>query len=306
LQSLLADSLVGHKRPSCCHPNRDLLESKGDGSLASTKSKTDARTLELLLTFSAGMHRSWKRSDILRSYSLVFDFQNLYQEIDDRLLRSHSPFTVAQINQLASKIGQFRPNELLVATAHCGHFIAFMNACAQHGIPLTMCYKAASKSYLNAAARNRLRLVDLSSQKSVHSLFRSLDSERARGYYVAIMIDGPFSSRRRFRFLGYEVSASSLAELYARKSGSALLPLISRASDTLELSFSELGIIEKLGNNLTQQMLDWLQTAIFQNPSQYQWLSNSILMSNEIARDTALSFLPEALAWRERIISSCT
>jgi len=125
-----------------------------------------------------------------------------------------------------------------------------------------------------------------------------LDQQRANGRYIAIMMDGQFASRRRFSFLGYDVAASSLAPTYAQYARSALLPLVSSVSRDLQLSYTEAPIIENPGANTAQQLLDFLQSVILRQHVQYQWLSNSILMSDQNARDNAMSFLPEALAWR--------
>ena len=264
-----------------------------------SSSKGAARLLETLLVFSAGLCRTWGRSSILNVYPSLFEFQKIYRRIDERLLRSREAFPIENIERLATLLGQFSPLELIIVTAHHGHFIAFMNACARYGVPLTVCYKAASQSYLDAAGRNRLRLIDLNGWPNVLSLFQVLDFERRNGRYVVIMMDGPFASRRRYSFLGYRVAASSLAPLYAQKARSALLPLVSMASADFKLGFTLAPIIEKVGTKTAQLLLDFLQSIILEQPFQYQWLSNSILMSDKHARDNAIGFIPEALAWRD-------
>jgi lauroyl/myristoyl acyltransferase len=262
-------------------------------------SKIAARLLEVLLVFSAGLCRTWERSAIVGAYPLLAEFQKIYRRIDRQLLHSRETFPILNIERLLALLGQYTPRELVIATAHHGHFIAFMNACSHYGIPVAVCYKAASLSYIDAAKRNGLKLIDLNRQRNPLSLFHILDRERAKGRYVAIMMDGPFGSRRRYDFLGYRVAASSLAAVYARKSHSALLPLISSASADLELSFAEGPIIETIGVGTAQQLLDFLQSIILRQPLQHRWLSTSILMSDQTARENAIRFFPEALAWRE-------
>jgi lauroyl/myristoyl acyltransferase len=261
--------------------------------------KIAARLLEALLVFSAGLCRTWKRSTILKMYPSLLEFQKIYRCIDEQLLHSRDRFPVANIERLTALLGHFSPRELIIATAHHSHFIAFVNACARHGIPLAVCYKAATRSYLDAAKRNRLKLIHLNGQQNVLSLFHVLDRERANGRYVAIMMDGPFASRSRYDFLGYRVAASSLAPLYAKKTRSALLPLVCSATANLEFSFTGAPIIENAGAETAQQLLDFLQSIILLESSQYQWLSNSVLMSDESARHNAIGYFPEALAWRE-------
>jgi hypothetical protein len=268
--------------------------------LAKNNSGTAARTLELLLVFSAGLSRFWNRTRILESYPSVLRFQKVFQQIDHQLLRSQEPIVISNFERLASTIYRFKPCDLVIATAHHGHFIAFINSCSRQGIPLSVCYRAASQSYLDAAAKNQLRLVNLGAQNSVLSLFDILDSERARGYYVVIMMDGAFQSRRYFDFLRYQVKGSSLASLYAQKTCSALLPLISHASDNLQIGFSDASVIEMADNTTAQKLLNFLQATILHQPFQYRWLSSSILMSDEIARTNAVGFLFDVLRWRDR------
>ena len=118
-------------------------------------SKIAARLLEVLLVFSAGLCRTWARSVIVEAYPRLLEFQKIYRRIDDQLLRSRELFTITNVEGLAALLGQFSSSELIIATAHHGHFIAFLNACARLGIPLAACYKAASRSYLDTAKRNR-------------------------------------------------------------------------------------------------------------------------------------------------------
>jgi lauroyl/myristoyl acyltransferase len=261
--------------------------------------KASSHLLEVLLVFSAGLCRTWDRPRVLDAYPLLSDFQQTYRSIDVQLIDSNEPFTIENSDKLTDVLGRYSPRDLIIASAHHGHFIAFLSACARYGIPLAVCYKAASRSYLDAAVRNGLTLVDLNAGPNVLSLFTTLDKERDKGRYVAIMMDGPFAFRKRYSFLGYKIAASSLASLYARKARAALLPLISSVSPAQGLSFRTGQIIENLRGDATQYLLNFLQSIILQECQQHQWLSTSVLMSDQEARDNALTFLNKALAWRE-------
>jgi hypothetical protein len=263
-----------------------------------------SRLLEVLLVFSAGLCRTWKRSAVVDAYPSLLDFQQTYRALDQQLLGSNDAPAVANVDRLAALLGRYSPQDLIIATAHHSHFIAFLNACARYGIPLAACYKAAAQSYLDASERNGLKLVDLSSGNGVPSLFRTLDRQRAEGRYVVIMMDGPFASRRRYGFLGYCIAASCLASLYARKTHSGLLPLICSVSPSLQLSYTAGPVIDGVRTDVTQCLLDFLQPILLREYPQYQWLSNSVLMSDQEARDNALGFLREALEWRAAHTSS--
>jgi hypothetical protein len=278
---------------------RTKREHSGRVQSVKTNAKAAARLLEAVLIFSAGLCRTWERPAVIEAYPSLLEFHDIYSRIDHKLLHSREKFSVTNINRLEAVLERYSPHEIILATAHHGHFIAFMNACARYGIPLAVCYKAASKSYLDTAECNGLKLIDLNAGRSVLSLFHALQTERTNGCYVAIMMDGPFTSRKRYNFLGYRVAASSLAPLFALKTRSALLPLISCVSADLTLSYAEAPLIKDVGAETTQQLLDFLQSVILQQPFQYQWLSNSILMSDQCARDNAIAFATEALAWRQ-------
>jgi lauroyl/myristoyl acyltransferase len=276
------------------------------GEAMSSTSRSSARLLELLLVFSAGLCRTWKRSEILKAYPSLLEFYKLYRRIDEQLLRSREAFSVTNVDRLSALLSRFSSREIIIATAHHGHFIAFMNACARSSIPLALCYHSASRSYLEASRRNQLKLIALTGHRSVLSLFHTLDRYRANGFYVVIMMDGSFASRRRFDFLNYKVAASSLAPLYARKTHSVVLPVVPTATADASLSFTEGPIIENAGIETAQQLLDFLQMRILQQPTQYQWLSSSILLSDQRARDNAFKYASAALSWREKVIRQCT
>jgi len=249
--------------------------------------------------FSAGLCRTWQRTTILENYPHLLKFQNVYRCVDEQLVRSREMFWITNIERLAALLSRYPAREVVIATAHHGHFIAFMNTCARHDVPLAVCYKAASTPYLDSAKRNGLKLINLGAQRSVLSLFDVLDQERANGRYIAIMMDGPFPSRKRYNFLGYQVEASALAPVYAKKNHLAILPLVSSLSADLRFNFAEGLPIEKACGETAQELLNFLQSIILLQPLQYQWTSNSILMSDRHARNNAITYLQEALAWRE-------
>jgi lauroyl/myristoyl acyltransferase len=267
--------------------------------MAQQDTKFASRALEALLVFSSGLCRTWPRSDILAAYPSVYEFKKTYRTMDRLLLRSDEPLQISNIDRLTAMLQRYSTRELIIATAHHGHFIAFLCACARFGIPLSLCYQAASPSYLDAAARHGLALIDLKSCSTVLSLFHRIDRERSNGRYVAIMIDGPFESRTRYKFLGYQIEGSSLASLYARKTSSALLPIVPNLSAALQLGFTAGPVVAGGGQDTTQHLLDFLQSVILREHPQYQWLSTSVLMSDEEARNNALGFIRHALTWRE-------
>jgi lauroyl/myristoyl acyltransferase len=261
--------------------------------------EASARLLEILLIFSAGLQRKWPRRKIVAAYGRLGSSYERYRSIDTELLHSPDPVTIDDIDRLESTLGKFSPSEVVIATAHHGHFVAFFCACARRGIPLAACYQNAREAYLDAAVHSGLLVIELGSVASPHELVARLDAARAAGRYVALMIDGPVMSRKRYDFLGYKVAASALASVYARRAGCALLPLFPRIASAGSLSFLTRPVIDGIDRDQTQELLHLLEATIVQECEQYQWISNSVLLSDPTARDNSLSFLDEALAWRD-------
>jgi hypothetical protein len=184
-----------------------------------------ARLLEGLLSFSGGLSRLWEHSDIIATYPLLCEFQQIYERIDGKLSR-HSRLEIVDFASLYRKISKYKENDLLIATSYHGHPVAFFCTCAQFGIRLVVCHRTTSRLYREAFKQNGIASIDLDRITNSHQLFDALDHARAKGRYAVLLIDAPHVSRTRFNFLGYEVTVSRLVSLYARRSQSAVLPVI--------------------------------------------------------------------------------
>src|SRR5207302_6872942 len=132
------------------------------------------------------------------------------------------------------------------------HLVAFACSCSRQGIPLAACFREASEFYIDALVRSGVVLIDLDREPSVYSLFAELDRARAEGRYVVLMIDGSLAWRRRYEFLGYSVTASSLASVYSRRAGVALLPLIGSVISENTLAYWAANVVPKVERDVTQ------------------------------------------------------
>jgi lauroyl/myristoyl acyltransferase len=259
----------------------------------------ESRLLETLLVFSAALYRTWPRPRILAAYPSLRDFQKLYRRVDQQLLRDPGVFAIDNVDELMDVVRRHSPGEIIFAIAHSGHFIAFLCAWARRGIPLAICYEDASEGYLDATARSGISMFRLDRFASPLALFAALDGARKQGRYVALMIDGRFSSRKQYDFFGYKVAASALPSIYAQRAGSILLPLIPEVASTQRLKFTLGEMFEPQRSNRTQPLLHALEAIVLRDIRQYQWVADSILLSNPIVRRNALSFLDAAATWRE-------
>lgn len=256
-----------------------------------------SRLLERLLLLSAGLDRLRSRTEIVNTYAKAAQFRRDYQVID-RSLPGLRGFEIVRRDALLGLVSRYRPADLIIATAHHGHFVAFFSACARAGVRLAACYRSISAVYRNALQQSGVALVDLDTMHNVTEIFNAFDRLRMEGRYLALMIDAPFASRRRYPFLGYDVTVSSMPWLYAKRRGTSLLPLAGHLVSENLLGYHAGTVIEDVQADRTRDLLGFLQGIILDQPQQYAWTANSFLLSDPVAREAAFSFVSEVLDWR--------
>jgi lauroyl/myristoyl acyltransferase len=259
----------------------------------------DSQLLQRLLLLSAGLGRLRSRAEITSVYPKAAQFRSDYRTLDRHLLVPNGTVEIFGRDRLVGLLSRYRPADLVIATAHHGHFVAFFSACARAGIPLAACYRSASEPYLDSLRQSGVALVDLDAMRSVAHIFDAFDRLRTEGRYLALMIDAPFASRRYYHFLRYRVSVSSMPWLYARRCGASLLPLVSNMISSDLLGYVAGEAMEDLGSDRTQDLLRFLEEVILDQSEQYAWTTSSILLSDPAAREDALSFVIDALGWRD-------
>jgi lauroyl/myristoyl acyltransferase len=257
-----------------------------------------SQLLQRLLLLSAGLDRFYSKARIVGSYAEVAQFRDDHRNLDRHLLALNGAVEISGRDRLVGLLSRYRPADLIIATAHHGHFVAFFSACARAGIPLAACYRSASEPYLGCLSHSGVALVDLDAMRSVAHIFDSFDRLRAEGKFLALMIDAPFASRKSYRFLRYDVKVSSMPWLYARRSRASLLPLLGNVISAHLLGYAVSSPIAALDSDCTQDLLKFLEQAILDQPEQYAWTTSSILLSDPAAREVALSFVTDALSWR--------
>ncbi len=270
-----------------------------NGAAMSDAAEIDnSQLLQRLLLLSAALVHSRPRNEIPTAYPLLAKYRRDYRVLDQQILRSDLSVSICGIDRLASLLSRYRPADLVIATAHHGHFVAFFSACARAGIPLAACYRSASEPYLGILRQSGVALVDLDTMSSVTHLFGTFERLQKEGRYLALVIDAPFASRRRYRFLGYQVTASSMPWLYAKRTGASMLPLVGHIISPEVLGYQAEPAIEDVGPDFTQHLFEFLDRVVLNQCEQYAWTTNSVLLSDPAAREHALGFLAEALAWR--------
>jgi len=251
-----------------------------------------------LLLLSAGLVLRRSRAEIAGLYPAIAQYLSDHRNLDRQLRHSIGVSEISGLDRLIYLVSQYRPADLILATAHHGHFVAFFGACAQAGIPLAACYRSASQPYLRFLQESGVAMVNLERLRSTSELFDNFDRLRREGRYIALMIDAPFASRRRYQLLGYSVQASSVPSLYARRSGASLLPIVGTLISARQLGYVVSPIVTDTSKDCTPALLGFLEKIILEQAEQYAWSTNSIILSDEKARENALSFTADALNWR--------
>ncbi|GGI27166.1 LpxL/LpxP family acyltransferase [Bradyrhizobium guangdongense] len=259
-----------------------------------------AKLLERAVLLSAGLANLRPKAEIMTLYGRAAKFQSDCRRLDQQLAAQSDRIGISELDDLLRTLSITSPSDLAIATAHHGHFVAFLSAFSRAGVPLAACYRSASRTYIDALGRSGVALVDLDQVSSVRRIFDAFDELRMSGRYIVLMIDAPFASRRSYPFLGYQVAVSSMPWLYARHSRASLLPLATRVESRALLGYTMGDVVKPSTKDCTQTLLGFLEDIILAQPEQYAW-SNSILLSDLSARERAFSFALDALEWRHTI-----
>jgi len=257
-----------------------------------------------MLVFSAGLCCTKPRAEVLASYPDLYRFLKRYAALDHRFIANPESIDIGDTDAAYNTIRLFRPEEVVLTTFYYGHPLALVWSCARRGIPITGIYWQAKPAHVRTLANAGVTLIKLDDFPTIYHLFDVLDRARRAGSYVAILADAPSQGRRRYPFLGYHVSASSLLALYASRTRSWILP----AFNTIQ---SDHGISARLANaipakhpDVTSTVLDTLSTAIKENGVQYGWKPACILWSDNVARVNALTFVADAVRERDQILNA--
>lgn len=263
---------------------------------------TSSQLLEHILSLSAGLCRIRPRASIASHYRPLCRLVALQHSFRKIFLDEPSRISIENIDLLTKRLAQFPPEDLVIASSYYGRPIAFICKCARLGIPLALAYESIAPSSIGALVDSGVLLVKLNDHANPLSLFATLDRIRREGRYLAILIDVPHQTRRRYELLGYQVAVSSFTSTYARRSGSSILPVFTSLAARDRMSYAFGTVIEDIRCDVTQALMSGLQAVIERDCIQYSWTAACTIYSDPAAKANARSFLPEALAWRDALV----
>ena len=201
------------------------------------------------------------------------------------------------ICNLAAAIG---PQRSILAVSQLGPAVLTMSLLSMHGLKLATVFWQIGRRDQEILKRSGTLLINLNEHKSGRSLFRELAALQREGYSLALMIDAPMKSRYRYTFLGYQVRCSSMLERYAASFDKHVIPISAELLDSTHLKLGALSSISRM-ENLTQQLLSFLQNEIYRHIQQYNWSPGSIIFSDKDALINGLRFIDDILEWRSKL-----
>ncbi|ACK86182.1 hypothetical protein [Methylorubrum extorquens] len=256
---------------------------------------------ERFLTFTAGSARRRPGCSRRRALRRILEAQVERTRLSRIAAARGSDVRCELPRILLERLKESSPTETLLAGFQFGSPVTCAIELARNGIPITIPYLAIAPGAAQALQCAGVDLLDLSSLPSPKKALDALARRRHDGRFVSILVDAAHPGRRRYDFLGYEVSASPLVEALANITGSAVLPVFSRMTGhaTLEIGCADCPLPPTRG--LMQRLLHLLEALILSEPEQYDWRLWSLIYTDPAANEFAMGSAARCLQDREML-----
>ena len=186
----------------------------------------------------------------------------------------------------------------LFAVPQIGPFSLAAALIARSGVKIATAFWNLGGGAKQVLEKSDVVLLKLDRNSAPPSTIKEIAELQLDGFCVCLLIEVPMRSRRRYSFMDYDVTCSSLIEIFAQRCSRQ----IHRLYTILDNSGNVKLCIESAvnGQHLTQKLLSWAEKLAITHIVQYNWSEASIVFSDPAAYANGLSFLPEILAWRDR------
>lgn len=257
----------------------------------------ESRLLGSAVAMSAGLYWKFDREHIVRHLDLLRRRQELLHRASRRILENAAAIEFSGLGEVLRVLDGLDRRRVVLAGSLLGLTTAAILAVRSLGVKIATVFAgigAAHQARLEAAG---IRLVDV----RVHDKFALLDLLRglqADGHLLALRCDVPGRSRKRYRFLGYDVTCSNLVEAYARMNACTVVPIEACLNPECETTLTCREPLREPAAAM-QTLLSLLEAAIYRDPVNYVWSSSSIIFSDRQAVRNGFSCLPDIIAWRE-------
>jgi hypothetical protein len=180
----------------------------------------------------------------------------------------------------------------------CGLLHAAVHALQRIGFAPAFVYRHLDGPAIQSIFALGVRLIDAGAAKDFASLFHLMREAQSDGLALVLRADVPGESRNRYSFLGYNVQCAKLIEVYAKRTGCSVIPIVAqlRSRNILDILIKTPTAPTQTS---TQLILADIERDIMLDPDGYNWSIDSIVFSDRHAIVNGLIGAAEFLRWRE-------
>jgi hypothetical protein len=247
---------------------------------------------------SANLALCRERSSIVQSYDLVQAEVLRRRAALARYWENGESVRLLGLDDLVGAVaGETLPGALF-AVPQIGPFALAAALIARSGVKIATVFWNLGKGVERLLENSDVVLLQLDRNSAPRSAIREIEELQQRGFGVCLLIEVPMRSRRRYSFMDYNVTCSSLIEIFARRCSRRVHRLYTVLDNAGDVRLCVKSAVT--GRHLTQRLLSWAEEVAIANIEQYNWSEASIVFSDPAAYENGLSFLPEILSWRDR------
>jgi hypothetical protein len=264
----------------------------------STREVDESDLLAQAFAISANLALRRERSFIVRSYDRVRAEALRRRAAVVRYRETRGPVGLLGLDDFVRAVTSEKLPGALFAVPQIGPFALAAALIAGSGVKIATLFWDLGAEVKQLLENSDVILLRLDRHSAPRSTIRDIEELQLSGFGVCLLIEVPMRSRRRYSFLGYRVTCSSLIEACATHCNRQVHRLYTMLDNTGYVRLCTESAIT--GSNATQRLLCWAEQVAIANIEQYNWSEASIAFSDPAAYENGLRFLPEILAWRDR------
>lgn len=249
---------------------------------------------------SANLALRQERSEIVQFYNIVQSEVLRRRVATARYLEDRESIRLLGLDDLVRTVANDKMPGALIAVPQIGPFALAVALIAGSGIKTATVFWDLGGDVKEVLKDSDVVLLRLDHSSAARSIIRKIEELQFRGFVVCLLIEVPMRSRRRYSFMGYDVTCSSLIETSARYCRRSVYRVYTILDNTGNVRLCVESAVN--GKHLTQILLSWAEEVAITNIEQYNWSEASIVFSDPAAYENGLSFLPEILSWRDRVM----
>jgi hypothetical protein len=248
---------------------------------------------------SANLVLRRERSSIVQSYDPVRAEARRRRTAVTRYLADSRSLELLGLDDLVRAVTNEKTPGALIAIPQVGPFALAVALIARSGVKIATVFWDLGGEIKRLLKSSDVVLLRLDRNAAPRSTIREIAELLLRGFAVCLLIEVPMRSRRRYGFMGYNVTCSSLIETSARRCRKPVHRLYTILDSGRNIRLCVESAVS--GEYLTQFLLSWAEEVAIADIEQYNWSEASIVFSDPAAFANGLSFLPEILAWRDQV-----